>query len=185
MGLWWVQMIKEQLECLISPPLMFQLELNHLPNTQVLCLAMATLQAPTVFLVAPQTPSPPWFTHLCCGPLTCRARHVVGPPRSTKQRSITHYLKQGPLPCRRCLEVKYSLILVASAALPSRAGSSLWIHRHFESPSPAGARRWEVGIALPPLLAGTPTAGRELQPEQPPKSEPSHMFRTAAPPVSA
>lgn len=35
-------MIKEQLECLISPPLMFQLELNHLRNTQVTCLAMAT-----------------------------------------------------------------------------------------------------------------------------------------------
>lgn len=126
-----------------------------------------------------------WFTHLCCGPLTCRARHVAGPPRSTKQRPITHYLKRGPLLCRRCLEVKYSLILVASAALPSRAASSLWIYRHFGSPSPAGARRWEVGIAPPPLLAGTPTAGRQLQAEQPPKSEPSHMFRTAAPPVSA
>lgn len=120
---------------------------------------------------------------LPAGPGTCSGPRAQ---QSSDQEPITS--NRDPPPCRRCLEVKYSLILVASAAVPSRAGSSLWIYRHFESPSPAGARRWEVGIAPPPpphLLAGTPTAGRELQPEQPPESEPSHMFRAAAPPVSA
>lgn len=151
-----------------------------------------------MFLVATPPCRRVYHAPPCCRPLLCQVGHLLGPPRSrlsvqltgtTKQRSITHYLKQGPLPCRRGLEVKYSWSLICRAALPSRAGSVFPSSGSIAALNLDHQREPEsVGIA-PPLLAGTPTAGRELQPEQPLASvlraSPfKHMFRTAAPPVS-
>lgn len=96
----WVQKIKEQLECLISPFDVFGLELNHPPNTQVTHSNNRGSDNLPRGNRAPQTRLLPWFAPLT-PPLVLSPFYLAGrAPDWDNKAVINNPLHTNRDPCR-------------------------------------------------------------------------------------